>query len=366
MKKIHILFVYNGHISYYPPFLAILDYLTDIKNYDVTILASEHEEHTQKIYEAKGVNIISLYDIEPARSYLAKARNMYKRKYVLKKKIDGLVSKIDYDILWIVGEETGVKIAKFLEGKKYIQSVYELGDVRSKLFLKNYPVIHNAKVNVACEYNRSQIMRAWYNLEDLPVVLPNKPYEHPRRRFLPCDYEEQLKDKKIILYQGHIMRERNLDGICEASLMLKDYTLVLMGGGSRKGYEAELRTKYPNVIFINHIKAPYHLNITSYARIGIVTYNTTSLNNIYCAPNKIWEYAGFGIPMLANDIPGLKDTVEKNQAGICLDMDNPDDIVKAVEMIEKNYELYSRNAEAMYDACSIGTIVETVISKYNK
>ena len=137
-----------------------------------------------------------------------------------------------------------------------------------------------------------------------------------------------------------------------------------MLGGGRSQYKVDLMKKYPNVLFIDHVNPPYHLHITSYARIGIVTYNTNSLNNIYCAPNKIWEYGGFGIPMLANDIPGLKDTVEKYGAGLCLDMDNPTAIIEAVGRIDSDYARYSRNAKDMFDGCDIGTIVEKILGKY--
>ena len=35
----------------------------------------------------------------------------------------------------------------------------------------------------------------------------------------------------------------------------------------------------------------------------------TILNALYCAPNKIYEYAGCNIPMIGTDVLGLKRTV---------------------------------------------------------
>lgn len=60
-----------------------------------------------------------------------------------------------------------------------------------------------------------------------------------------------------------------------------------------------------------YITAPYHLEVTSHAFIGILIYApvygtfTSPLNSIYCAPNKLYEFSHFGIPMIGNNIPGL-------------------------------------------------------------
>lgn len=364
MEKKNIVFIYNGHISNYPPFLSLLDYLIETSNYELTVIASEYESSTQKVYEEQGVKIISLYHLEPKRGLLSRIRNKIKKEFFLFFKFEKLLRSVKCDILWIIGERTTVALGKKLLNKKFIQTVYELNDIRPKMLKQMAPATKAAYVNVACEYNRSQIMRAWFNLKDTPVVLPNKPYFHPRRRNIECQYSKLLEGKKIILYQGHIIEERNLDGICEASLRLKDYCLVLMGGGS--SYREFLKEKYPSVLFIDHVLPPHHLDITSYASIGVVTYSPTTLNNIYCAPNKIWEYGGFGIPMLANDIPGLHYTVEDSGAGLCIDMDDPDEIVDAVNTIDRKYDLYSKKAQEMYNSVDLGAIINNIIKKYNE
>ena len=87
---------------------------------------------------------------------------------------------------------------------------------------------------------------------------------------------------------------------------------------------------------------------------------------MYCAPNKIWEYSGFGIPMLANDVPGLKYTVEANNAGICVDMSSVENIKNAIHGIDENYESYSKNSLAFFDSCKVDKIVSNILDKYDK
>lgn len=362
MKK-HILFLHNGRMSGLPPFLALIDYLLTTKKYDISVISSEIDDEIDIIYKPQGVKIIRYYQREIPKGIFSRIRNRYKSGYVFSQKAPRDARNIKYDILWVISEKTAVKIPSFLKNKKYILSTYELNDRKPKLIKQMDPIVRAAKVNVACEYNRSQIMRVWFKLKETPFVLPNKPFKHPLKKEIINNHSEKLKDKKIILYQGHITRDRNLDSICEAVSKLSDYTLVLMGDGGE--YIDYLKNRYPSIVFIDYIKAPFHLDITSYARIGIVTYDYYSLNTIYCAPNKIWEYSGFGIPMLANDIPGLKNTVERYNAGLCIDMNDSDSIKSAIYKIEDQYDVFSKNSKKMYDDCDTASIVENIINTYN-
>ena len=78
------------------------------------------------------------------------------------------------------------------------------------------------------------------------------------------------------------------------------WRLVLMGHAT---YGMELiKQACPDLIHISHIDAPEHLDVTSHAYVGLVTYSYKSLNNIFCAPNKIWEYAAFGVPLVCSPL----------------------------------------------------------------
>ena len=77
-------------------------------------------------------------------------------------------------------------------------------------------------------------------------------------------------------------------------------------------------------------------------------YDFVVLNAIFCAPNKTWEYTGFGIPVLCHDIPGLRYTIGQYKAGVCADMDDTEAIKAAITEMDSNYEEYSQNAIAFY------------------
>jgi glycosyltransferase involved in cell wall biosynthesis len=105
----------------------------------------------------------------------------------------------------------------------------------------------------------------------------------------------------------------------------------------------------PELYYIDYIPAPFHLNITQISDIGFLAYDYSRLNHIFCAPNKMFEYSMFGLPMLCNDVSGLFSTVGAEQAGLCVDFSSVDKIVSALRQLDKNYEKFRENSLNFYN-----------------
>lgn len=359
MKK-NILFLIERRLSQLPPAMAIIDSIVASGLYNVTIVEAEEDAETEENYRKRGVRIESFYLRKYYKNPLLKILNKLKKSFLFYKNANRVLRKYDYDILWILHERTAAHLGHLLKGKKYILSSYELNDEFPKLRKKLSPIIKNAFINVACEYNRAHIMKVWYELDKVPYILPNKPYSHPRKKNIECPFIQSKPDDKIILYQGHISGERNLETICKTISSMNGYRLVLMGDGDGK----KLTAKYPNIEYVGYVKAPAHLMVTSHAYIGIVTYKDKYLNTMYCAPNKIWEYSGFAVPMIANDIPGLKYTVGAYKAGLCIDTNDSKAIQDAINLIDSNYQNFSNNAKSLYDSVDISVMVLNILTDY--
>ena len=364
MEKQTILFVYRGHFSYLPPFQSLVESLIATNEYKLKVICSEVEPDMDRLYEHENLEFIHYFALEPRAGIASRFRNRLKNVYLFKKRVKQDLDSLKYDILWIIHECTAVALRDVLKGRNYILSCYEFRDINEPQLHK--PLISlckNAKVNVVCEFNRAWISRNSFGLKKTPFVLPNKPFKHPQRRGLENELLNPTTEK-VILYQGIITRERNLDGMCQAISSLNGFKLLFMG--KKTDYYEELKAKYPNIEYIGFVKSPKHLNVTSNAYIGLVTYEPQDINCIYCAPNKIWEYAGFGIPMIANNIPGLVYTVGASGCGICTDTDSVDAIVKAVKEIDEHYDEYSRNAIKFNESCDIQNIIAQIIAVYQK
>lgn len=356
MKK--ILFIFDRNLSTLPPLLAIIDSLVDI--YDITFIVRDHEEAIEDLYRSKNIMFIAYNKHMASNSRFFRAINRVRRIDFFKNRIPRIIKEGEFDLVWIATAESAVYLGRPIAGVKYIFSIYELYDVVPKLLKKITPIAQNAAAVVVPEINRAYMLRFWLALDSTPFVIPNKPLKVPVSSLNVPMQLNTLSKKKIILYQGHIIKGRNLNALCEALSNMPEYILVLMGS-SPDNYLEELKINYSNILHIDFMPPPSHLEITSCAHIGIVTYDYIDLNQVYCAPNKIWEYSGYGVPMLANNIPGLIYTVGNAGAGCCIDMSNCGEITDAIVEIERNYEQYGKASKEMFDSVNVKEAILTIV-----
>lgn len=302
----------------------------------------------------------------------------YLRRKWLWQQVDELSKGEDEVVIWsadmYASALLGDKARKY--GRKFIQTIYELGEESGKdLFGFNIKRLYKEATIIECEYNRAHILKAEKGIERLPFVVPNKPYAHPEKRGLPISdaaaakVVESWNGKRVILYQGALQSDRTelvsmITALCEG---LPEAIVAIMG--KRNEFIEGLERKYPNFSYVPFVCAPHHLEVTSHADVGLAYYQggamfgLSPLNPIYCAPNKIFEYGGFGFPMLCNDIPGLRYSVAAADFGICLEKMDKQSVVAAAKKLLGDYEHYSANAKKYYDSIdNVATIGE--ILKY--
>jgi glycosyltransferase involved in cell wall biosynthesis len=363
---VHILPVHK-----YPPTLSILHALNDL-GHEVQLITTNITKNTKSFCDNFNINVVNLETKYNNKSNLIiKFIEMFKIK---KLTWDSIENEYDDNTLIWVFDNSLKFMKKKLKNKRYIVHFFELYDE-----LKYYKKIPFLKINlkqvcrnalkvIHCEYNRSFIAMAKLRLNRLPVTIPNKPYYNTaikKNSEITTSVEiqslmEKLKEKKIILYQGLLTSERPLEEYIKAVETLgDDYAFVVLSGGENI-YE---RLNSKNYYFIPFISPPYHLEITSHAYIGILsyfpTYNEISspLNALYCAPNKLYEYSMFGIPMIGNNIPGLSTPFEKYNCGITVNGVKEDQIISAIKNIEKNHSRMSVNSKKLYSSVDIKNII---------
>lgn len=359
MKK--ILFVFERNLSSLPPMLSVIDSL--INDYEITFIVRDHEESIENLYKSKNISFLAYHKDFRSNARFFRAISRLKRYHFFRKHVPTLIKKQKYDLVWIATAEAAVLLEKPIEGVKYFFSIYELYDIVPELLKKIKPIAQRATSVIVPEINRAFMLRFWLDLDQTPMVIPNKPLSIPEPEAeLPIELEQTV-GKKIILYQGHITRARKLDALCEAISDMPEYILVLMGN-NHENYASELSEKHSNILLIPFLAPPSHLKITSKAHIGVVTYDFTDLNGVYCAPNKIWEYSGYGVPMLANIIPGLIYTVGNSSAGFCVEMSDRKKIVEALKDIENNYESFSVASKKMYNSVDVKKLITSLVDEH--
>lgn len=262
-------------------------------------------------------------------------------------------------LLWIEGNYTFTALnTKLVNSYKHVLQIQEMFDdpgLKGR-FYKNVilKLTKEAEAVIVPEYNRAFFYKLQFNLKRLPFILPNKPAFVPSKDELLRLHEkyaeyDKLFKKKVVLYQGIISPTRSyyipiLDVLKQIDV--NDEYLFVFLGNDLTGYVEKLKMQGYKVEHIPFIPAPEYLYFTSKAYVGIVNYADNCLNNIYCAPNKIYEYSAFGVPMLANDIPGLRYTVGINKCG-CIYSDEKD-VEDALRKLMKEHDEMSENAKRFF------------------
>lgn len=347
----------------FPPILNLIN-LLEKNGVETELIATKSEFlHSNKFEHVKFFELDNEYSV--FRSKIEKLVDMQKMKKQIWEEIDKTYTKDD--VIWITSDTALKHLGKRILKYNYVFQLMELSEELK--YYKKLPfkmdaskIGNKALAVVVPEFNRAHIIKAWWKLNEKPMILANKPYitkKFVKNNEIEDKYARdiitKLQDKKIILYQGIIHRERPLDKYIYAVNKLgDDYAFVVMSGGENIYKDIESSNYY----FIPYVKAPNHLQITSHAYIGVLSYfpvqtDYSILNALFCAPNKTFEYAMFNVPMIGNDVPGLKYAFDTTGCGVCIENFEVDSICKAIKDIESNYEVMSNNAKKYYAGTDI-------------
>lgn len=373
-----IITVLVGDIYFFPPALSLLNAFEHL-NINSVLITTKSKKNLTLEYTKTIIDILDI-DYENISTPIKKLIQMQEVSKKLWDKID--LYYTDDTIIWIITDVTIKFLGKKILKKRYVLHLMELSEKiyyyhKIKFLTMNENKIGNKALGIVVpEYNRAQITKAWWGLNELPFILPNKPLiKNKINKFSNIDdinareIISKLKGKKIILYQGVMSPERPLDMLIKAVDEYDGkYAFVVMSSG--KNIYSDCCSD--NYFFIPFVAPPNHLQITSNAFIGVLSYVPTKgtgysiLNSLFCAPNKTFEYSMFGIPMIGNNIPGLKFLFETEGNGECFESFTKEDICVAIDKIESDYEKYSNNSTNYYKKINYEKIVKDILMRINE
>lgn len=378
-----IIVVQSEPLKYFPPTITLLTILSE--SHDVIFISTSNNNDYRQFFLK---NNIRYFEFENKFRLRQNPVPAIIERYINNRKVCKKVQKYgdENSIIWTTTDRAAILLNRTLKNRKHVMQLMELiqidklNGVLPFIFKRSLKEIaRQATVMVVPEYNRAHITKAWWNLPRLPLILPNKPIYHPHKKNLPISdrFASRViqnivtKGKKIILYQGGINQERRIDSLIDAVETLSSkYTFVIMGIKTK--YLDDLLKRSSNVVYIPFVKSPYHLEITSWASIGVLVYEPAQmahlsvLNALYCAPNKIYEFSGFGIPMLANDCPAIANDFTLNNIGRIVKLDMREDIIKGIKYIEDNYKEMDQSCLAYFNHVDIRTIVGNIVREASK
>lgn len=350
-----IVYILKKGFQHYPPCLTEVLTLADAKK-PLCVYHGKNTPYIDALFERRGIEHHTLSsDKNPDNEKKSKlARGRLFLDYVLecRRVLRGLPK--DASVWFGNAESAAPATAGLLRDRKTVFSVLELYENGEFLDRRLAALLPHASAVIARESHRAALMKVRYGLSEMPLVAPNKPYEGelPDTPPLPDDVGKTLaplREKRLILYQGIVTPDRPLDAVAAALRSLGDRENVFLVLGRADDAEKDrLRGIWQETVFLGFLPAPLHLGVTRLASVGIANYDASSENNIFCAPNKIYEYARYGVPMLTSQNIGLTETVGAYGAGECVDFSDGDAVTDALSRLLSERYRYEVSARRMY------------------
>ena len=189
-----------------------------------------------------------------------------------------------------------------------------------KRAIKKYDLVISAN-----DERATQLINFYDLKEELVISVKNIPGTSIHKNIknfkeLKQSYPFICKSKKYIIYQGVVIPARKLDQILQPLSKLKKYDILIIGDGPKKYYD-NLMSKYEmntNIHFVGKVNLKTLYSFINISFCGIISYSMQNLNNKYCAPNKLYEYAQFNLKMITTNQNLFKKTFEKFPFGIIL------------------------------------------------
>lgn len=338
-KEKIILFPLMRNIKTIPPTIAIMNYLAQ-KRYKLVLFTY----YTDVIFDNENIEVKKVssnqYPSSIFRRLLAKTNFYFKfYSYFFK-------NKKNIKAIWL-GAWDIIGIDKVKGGLKLIYHFHELEE-------QNYSKCRKSDYVVLPEENRGWITYFQAKLKNKPLLLPNIPnYKNYRTNKDIEIVELQKQEKKVILYSGLIdNKKRNLKELVSAFKFLSgNMILVIIPSFVKIGNDLkDLKNHIKELDLVNRVHfldsrtPPKHINTMATADIGVGFYSPTSLNNVYAAPNRLYEFVNNNTPVVLPNFPTFNALAKEFPFAVSVaNPDCPKDIAKAIKGIVDNKEIMEQS-----------------------
>lgn len=293
-----------------------------------------------------------------------------------------LMNKVYMFLAWRFFEKTPFDqfmVSRALQFEADIYHVHDLPCLKAGWYAaqyRNVPLIYDAhELYYAQEILPGRLQKLYFNLEKKYIKYPDavvtvnsflaklmaerykikEPQVIMNCAEIPADFEpnssaQKLRQKgnipmdyKVVLYQGWLSRERNIETLIKGAKHFPDNVcLAIIGYGE---YEVQLKEiaeaegLNEKVFFLGPVPSDEILNYTAGADLGVIPYRPIDENHLYCSPNKFFEYVLAGVPVVTEDLPFFQLMKERYGVVHIADMSTPEGFGRTVKKIFSDVSL---------------------------
>lgn len=220
---------------------------------------------------------------------------------------------------------------------------------------------------VAANNERAKLMKIHYALNTMPTPIRN--VSKPTLGNVDCariieTYPQLLreKDEQFIVYMGDVSLKRGLANVIESlSYLPNNISLVVIGDGpdwdKLREIAIRINRRQQRLRLLGAIPQRWIQDALSLCDVGVLTYSLEGLNNVYCSPNKLFEYTQAGLPVVSTAQPTLEDMIGKYGLGSIVGENNrsaePWEYAEAVINVLNDHQSLKANLAAFVSQNSV-------------
>lgn len=185
---------------------------------------------------------------------------------------------------------------------------------------------------------RAMVYREERRARVAPAIVHNfKPAPPPEARAPSLRARHsQLQGKRVVLYEGQLVSGRWLDRLAHAVMHLPDDVVIVMMGPEKANWLKKTGVDLAGPLASGKLlilpPAPHDElpSLVSDADIGVIIYDDSVRNNVFCEPGKLVDYIAVGVPVIAPNFPTIAPIIELHEIGVCFEGGDPSKIADAI------------------------------------
>jgi glycosyltransferase involved in cell wall biosynthesis len=189
------------------------------------------------------------------------------------------------------------------------------------------------------------------------VVAPRVAVEHDAvdaERFACAASHEWDGQAPVAVYAGHLFPEKGVGTLVEAARLLDDVRVKVVGGMPQHVREWRERVGAggpPNVEFLGHWDPDRIPPCLKAADVLVLPNSSRHAHSaLYTSPMKLFEYMAAGRPIVASDVPALREVLRHGENAWLVAPDDPGALAEGIHVVLRDRVLGPRlSAQASSD-----------------
>jgi|Deesub1362A_J573_1020465.scaffolds.fasta_scaffold00550_16 glycosyltransferase involved in cell wall biosynthesis len=156
-------------------------------------------------------------------------------------------------------------------------------------------------------------------------------------------------ERPLVVYTGHLFRWKGVYNFVESAQYLTDEEIVIVGGtppdvSSLKKFIFE--KKLHNVRVLGYVPPKVVPLYLAAADVLVLPNSGQSyISRFYTSPLKLFEYMASGRPIVATDLPSIREVLQDGRNAVLVEPDNPRALARGIKKVLGNAEFATKIAE---------------------